>query len=569
MITSGWGQMSMTRSRSMTLMLALLAGLGTSSAGASPNLPEIRTSRQNVVPACVTPERLMAFLQRRNGNLSPRFRDIASHYRRHGEAWGVRWDYAFFQMAIETNFLTYRAPSGRMGDVDPKQNNFAGIGTTGGGVPGDSFPDVSTGVLGQIQHLVVYSGEMIPKPVAPRTQLKQEHILEKSRELKRPVRFSDLARRWAADPKYAGSIEWVAQQYRTQYCPANGTPRQTAPQEIEVLPWQDKPPARGTGRDRASLPPPAQDAASPVRTVWSRDQKGAPAATAKTAKAPELKQPPVKKTTVSIAKVQPVQRVQPVAAAAAAGPVSDANAARASAAPVVESPPNEPVATLPPHDSNGGNVAASQPAEEPESSFALFTPPVALASATLPSASLRTVATRKADAQQAPGRQVPSDQAAASNDRGSGEIGRELAGPPAPPATSAAASTSMGPPVAALTSDRPVAPPAEAEAPGPLASLLGGGNGAAAKPAFDPPSGLGVKPGRCVVETARYGGDTTVLVKASQGAKVHYIALSVIDGFEDSMTKSFLSSRGEGGEVLGTFSSREQALAQAKTLCPG
>ncbi|MDQ8699450.1 glucosaminidase domain-containing protein [Hyphomicrobium sp. LHD-15] len=570
MITVGWGQMSMTRSRSMVLGLALVAGLGASAAGASPNLPEIRTSRQNIVPACVTPERLMAFLQRRNGNLSPRFRDIASHYKRHGEAWGVRWDYAFFQMAIETNFLTYRAPSGRMGDVDPKQNNFAGIGTTGGGVPGDSFPDVSTGVLGQIQHLVVYSGEMIPKPVAPRTQLKQEHILEKSRELKRPVRFSDLARRWAADPKYAGSIEWVAQQFRTQYCPANGRPQQMAPQEIEVLPWQDKPPAHAKGRDRASLPaPPAQDAASPVRTVWSRDQKGAPEATAKTAKAPDVKQPPAKKSTVSIAKVQPVQRVQPVAVAAAAGPVQDARAARAPTGAVVEGAPGEPVATLPARDSTEGNVTVDQPSGEPESSFALFTPPAALASATLPSASPRTVATRQADAHQTQGGQVPSDQAAASNDQGSAEIGRELAGPPAPPATSVAASTAMGPPVAALTSDRPAAPPAETEAPGPLASLLGGGNGAASKPAFDPPSGLGVKPGRCVVETARYGGDTTVLVKAQQGAKVHYIALSVIDGFEDSMTKSFLSSRGEGGEVLGTFPSRDQALAQAKTLCPG
>ena len=37
---------------------------------------------------------------------------------------------------------------------------------------------------------------------------------------------------------------------------------------------------------------------------------------------------------------------------------------------------------------------------------------------------------------------------------------------------------------------------------------------------------------------------------------------------EDSMTKSFLASRGEGGEVLGTFPSREGALAKARVLCP-
>ena len=88
----------------------------------------------------------MAFLATRNSNLIPRFSTIASWYARHGDAWRVRWDYAFFQMLIETNFLTYRQPNGRWGDVDPKQNNFAGLGTTGGGVPGDSYPDVSTGV---------------------------------------------------------------------------------------------------------------------------------------------------------------------------------------------------------------------------------------------------------------------------------------------------------------------------------------------------------------------------------------------------------------------------------------
>src|SRR3972149_7015419 len=76
--------------------------------------------------------RLMTFLRSRNARLSPRYKDLARLYKQHGQAWRVRWDYAFFQMAIETNFLTYRAPSGRMGDVDPQQNNFAGIGTTGG-----------------------------------------------------------------------------------------------------------------------------------------------------------------------------------------------------------------------------------------------------------------------------------------------------------------------------------------------------------------------------------------------------------------------------------------------------
>ena len=72
---------------------------------AEANAP-IRVSTSNRVPACVTPERLMTFLKTKNDALDPRFRDIAKHYKAHGERLGVRWDYAFYQMVIETNFLT-------------------------------------------------------------------------------------------------------------------------------------------------------------------------------------------------------------------------------------------------------------------------------------------------------------------------------------------------------------------------------------------------------------------------------------------------------------------------------
>ena len=182
--------------------------------------PPIRITPTNGVPLCATPERLMAFLRTRNANLDPRFRDIARWYKHHGEAWRVRWDYAFFQMAIETNFLTYLRPNGKRGDVDPRQNNFAGIGTTGGGVPGDSYPDVSTGVLAQIQHLVVYSGERIAEPVAPRTRLKQDHILLASEPVvtTRAMTFQDLSGRWAVDKAYGRSINWVAERFAAEHC---------------------------------------------------------------------------------------------------------------------------------------------------------------------------------------------------------------------------------------------------------------------------------------------------------------------------------------------------------------
>ena len=241
-------------------------------AAPAPPTPEIRSTPKNQVPRCVTPDRLMAFLKTRNASLDPRFSDIAEWYRRHGEAWRVRWDYAFYQMAIETNFLTYRRGDGRMGDVNPRQNNFAGIGTTGGGVPGDGYADVGTGVLAQIQHLVAYSGEKLAEPVAPRTRLKQDDIVEVSRKLNRPVRFADLAGRWAVDRNYGRSIEWVAEQFRTRYCQGNESEAKTAALRAPSTPVAGAKPSRAgptatlqpaTGARPAATSPPERANPSP------------------------------------------------------------------------------------------------------------------------------------------------------------------------------------------------------------------------------------------------------------------------------------------------------------------
>ncbi|MCI8451747.1 MAG: mannosyl-glycoprotein endo-beta-N-acetylglucosaminidase [Eggerthellaceae bacterium] len=64
---------------------------------------------------------------------------------------GVRADVVFAQMMVETGWLRFG------GDVKVEQFNFAGLGATGGGVPGNSFPDVRTGVRAQVQHLKAYA----------------------------------------------------------------------------------------------------------------------------------------------------------------------------------------------------------------------------------------------------------------------------------------------------------------------------------------------------------------------------------------------------------------------------
>lgn len=64
---------------------------------------------------------------------------------------GVRPEVAFAQTMKETGFLQYG------GDASIEQYNFAGLGTTGNGVPGNSYPDVQTGIRAQIQHLKAYA----------------------------------------------------------------------------------------------------------------------------------------------------------------------------------------------------------------------------------------------------------------------------------------------------------------------------------------------------------------------------------------------------------------------------
>jgi hypothetical protein len=124
----------MLRSVGAFVFFAAISVTGASAAG--PDLPDIMAGPGNAVPQCVTPGRLMQFLKQRNPQLDPRYDAIATQYMRFGEQLGVRWDYAFYQMVVETGALSYWRGN-RHGDVKPEQNNFAGLGATGGGERGE------------------------------------------------------------------------------------------------------------------------------------------------------------------------------------------------------------------------------------------------------------------------------------------------------------------------------------------------------------------------------------------------------------------------------------------------
>jgi hypothetical protein len=110
-----------------------------------------------------TVEQCETYLHKTNPN-APYYADI---YKEQCEAEGVRFDFAFAQSIIETGFFRFT------GDVVPEQNNFAGIGTVGGGVKGNYFATPQEGILAQAQHLKAYaSTDPLNKPcVDPRFSL--------------------------------------------------------------------------------------------------------------------------------------------------------------------------------------------------------------------------------------------------------------------------------------------------------------------------------------------------------------------------------------------------------------
>jgi hypothetical protein len=198
------------------------------------SLPRILASADNKVPACVTPARLMDFVAERNAahqpprSIDPRFARVADLYQRFGQCVArppkkcvaVRWDYAFFQMLIETNYLSFRRPDGVPASVTPEDNNFAGVGATVSGRPGERFKDVATGVLAHLQHVLMYSATRIPEPVAMRTRQVQDDVQAIMRRLDRPVTFADLARQWTGTEKnrYGAEMQKLAETYAAGFC---------------------------------------------------------------------------------------------------------------------------------------------------------------------------------------------------------------------------------------------------------------------------------------------------------------------------------------------------------------
>jgi hypothetical protein len=143
---------------------------------------------------------------------SPRFTvptlDLAAYYVRYCAEAGLRADLLWAQMIHETGYGMYG------GDVSPEQNNYAGIGATGGGAPGLSFPTAEAGVMAQVAHMVAYVHQVSPVEWAnattdPRYDFVNPHGAA--------VVLADLNGRWAVPgTTYGQSIEEIARAINTR-----------------------------------------------------------------------------------------------------------------------------------------------------------------------------------------------------------------------------------------------------------------------------------------------------------------------------------------------------------------
>lgn len=122
-----------------------------------------------------------------------RWTEVWTAYRDACRTEGVNQTLALVQMLHETNWLRFG------GTVQARQNNFAGLGVTGGGVPGLSFPDVRTGALAHVQHLKAYGST---------TPLAAPSVDPRFRYVKRGIAptMRALTGRWAADPLYGDKL---------------------------------------------------------------------------------------------------------------------------------------------------------------------------------------------------------------------------------------------------------------------------------------------------------------------------------------------------------------------------
>lgn len=177
----------------------------------SAQLTKIRAQKTHILGSSeVSPEQMRSYLMK----INPEAPDYVADYFRMQGAEGVRADVAFAQSILETNYWRFG------GFVGKGQNNFAGLGATGPGQPGLSFPTPWDGIRAQGRHLRLYAAylpELNDHRIDPRGL--PEQLLGWA-----PF-VEELSGVWAADPKYGIKINRIIEEMKKE-TPAEQPPAQ-------------------------------------------------------------------------------------------------------------------------------------------------------------------------------------------------------------------------------------------------------------------------------------------------------------------------------------------------------
>ena len=147
----------------------------------------------------VTQAQMVALINKRNPKplLNCSVQEIVQLYYEEAGREGIRPDVALCQALKETAFFAYG------GDVDPKQNNYCGLGATGNHEPGNSFDSPRMGVRAHIQHLLAYTTKREPRTILvdPRYNLVKNLRKDIFGKL---IHWTDLNGTWAVPGTYYG-----------------------------------------------------------------------------------------------------------------------------------------------------------------------------------------------------------------------------------------------------------------------------------------------------------------------------------------------------------------------------
>jgi hypothetical protein len=189
--------------RFVLLLLLAAVAIGTACAPVKPGAPG---SVPVMGQSDLTSDQIAGFFWANQPSGSPcltvSLEELAADFVWEGNVENVRGDIAFAQSIIETGWFRYG------GAVQCGQNNYAGLGASGGGAQGASFPDADTGVRAQIQHLRAYADSTatscsVPPLHTPCVDPRFDLVDPKG---KAPTWNQMGNGNWAADPDYGSKV---------------------------------------------------------------------------------------------------------------------------------------------------------------------------------------------------------------------------------------------------------------------------------------------------------------------------------------------------------------------------